>query len=201
MKIQKHKILIFLLVIGAAFASCTVEEYSPKPRGYYKVDLPKGDYISYNEAGFPYTFEYPSFGKVIKDSVFFDKSPENPYWVNIEVGSLGAKIYLTYKTISDRRDLELKINDAYKMTNAHDKKADYIDDPTFHTPNNVHGVFFEVGGNAASALQFFATDSNKHFLRGALYFNVTPNADSLAPANQFMRERVQHLIKTLKWTR
>ena len=62
-------------------------------------------------------------------------------------------------------------------------------------------LHFEVGGNAASALQFFATDSVHHFLRGALYFNVTPNADSLKPANQFLRADVEHLIKTLKWTK
>ena len=109
--------------------------------------------------------------------------------------------YLTYKSINGQSDLASLIEDCYKMTSAHDKKADYIEDPTFHTANNVNGVFFEVGGNAASALQFFATDSVHHFLRGALYFNVTPNADSLKPANQFLRADVEHLIKTLKWTK
>jgi gliding motility-associated lipoprotein GldD len=63
----------------------------------------------------------------------------------------------------------------------------------------VHGVYYDVGGNAASAVQFFATDSNKHYLRGALYFNVTPNADSLQPMVEFLSKDIEHLIKTLRW--
>jgi gliding motility-associated lipoprotein GldD len=194
----------FILLITIALlqtTACVYDDAIPKPRGYSRIDLPQKKYQQFAENGFPYQFEYPVYGKTIKDTVFFDKKPENPYWMNIEVEKLDAKIYLTYKTLNSKADLARVIEDAYKMTSAHDKKADFIEDPTFHTENNVHGVFFEVGGNTASALQFFATDSNHHFLRGALYFNAVPNADSLAPANKFLRADVQHLIKTLKWTK
>ena len=64
---------------------------------------------------------------------------------------------------------------------------------------SVYGVLYEIKGNAASSVQFYATDSTKHFLRGALYFNTVPNKDSLAPAIQFVEEDIIHLIETLSW--
>jgi len=63
----------------------------------------------------------------------------------------------------------------------------------------VSGMFFNVAGNAATAKQFFITDSVKHFLRGALYFDATPNEDSLGVVNDFLQVDMKHLINTLKW--
>jgi len=68
-----------------------------------------------------------------------------------------------------------------------------------HTASGVGGVFFSVGGNAATAKQFFVTDSVKHFLRGALYFDASPNEDSLGVVNGFLQEDMKHLINTFKW--
>jgi len=68
------------------------------------------------------------------------------------------------------------------------------------TPNGIRGVFFRVGGDVATANQFFVTDSTKHFLRGALYFDATPNEDSLGIVNKFLVEDMKHLISTFKWT-
>ena len=68
-----------------------------------------------------------------------------------------------------------------------------------HTANGVSGVFFKVGGNAATAKQFFLTDTTKNFLRGALYFNVTPNADSLKPVQDFLQKDIDHMINTFRW--
>jgi gliding motility-associated lipoprotein GldD len=85
------------------------------------------------------------------------------------------------------------------MTYKHSAKATAIKDSMMHTPNNVSGIFFKVGGNAATAKQFFVSDSVNHFLRGALYFNATPNADSLGVVNDFLEEDMKHLINTLRW--
>jgi gliding motility-associated lipoprotein GldD len=63
----------------------------------------------------------------------------------------------------------------------------------------VHGIFFHVGGNAATANQFFVSDSVKHFLRGALYFDTTPNEDSLNMVNRFLQQDMNHIINTLQW--
>jgi gliding motility-associated lipoprotein GldD len=67
------------------------------------------------------------------------------------------------------------------------------------TPNNISGMYFELGGNTATANQFFLTDSTRHFLRGALYFDAAPNADSLGIVNDFLKKDLDHLINTLQW--
>jgi gliding motility-associated lipoprotein GldD len=56
-----------------------------------------------------------------------------------------------------------------------------------------------VEGNAATSRQFYVTDSVHHFLRGALYFNSAPNADSLSIVNDFLETDMRHMIETLKW--
>ena len=91
------------------------------------------------------------------------------------------------------------VNDAYNLTYKHTYKASYIEDSAIATPNNVHGIMFKVGGDAATATQFFLTDTTKHFLRGALYFDATPNEDSLRPVNDFLQQDLQHIINTFKW--
>ena len=197
LKILNKSLAIVLCTM--VFISCQDEEYTPKPRGYYKINYPKRSYTTFNEAGFPYRFDYPTYSKIVKDTVFFDKKPENPYWINIDFPSLGGRIYLSYKEINAKNPLDKLLSDAFKMSYYHNKVADYIKDPVYSTPNNVHGVFYDVGGNAASAFQFFATDSVHHFLRGALYFDATPNADSLKPINEFLRTDLIHLVKTIHW--
>jgi len=67
------------------------------------------------------------------------------------------------------------------------------------TPHGIGGVFFNVGGNAATAKQFFVTDTTRHFLRGALYFDATPNEDSLRIVNNFLEVDMAHLINTFRW--
>ena len=193
---------VLFAVVSLFFSACSEEEFIPKPRGYYRIELPEKRYQAFQKEGYPYRFEYPVYTHIEKDSLFFDQAAENPWWINIVSDTLNAKIYLSYKAIDARQTLAQLIEDSYKMSHYHTKRADYInEDMVFHTPNQVHGLFYEVGGNAASAFQFFATDSHKHFIRGALYFNATPNKDSLEPLNRFMRKDIEHMIQTLQWTR
>jgi gliding motility-associated lipoprotein GldD len=92
------------------------------------------------------------------------------------------------------------VNDAFKLTNKNEPMASSISDSLFHTKNGITGVFFRVGGNAATARQFFMSDTTKNFFRGALYFNVKPKADSLKPVQDFLQKDIDHLINTFKWT-
>lgn len=192
---------IYFILLMLLVSSCREESYTPKPRGYFAVDFPQKKYTTFQKEGYPYTFEYPVYGKVEKDTTFFDKKTENPWWINISFNDLGGKVFISYKTISSRESLEKLLEDSYQLSHYHTKKADYINEPVFHTKNNVHGVYYNVGGNAASAFQFYATDSAQHFLRGALYFDVTPNVDSLRPINQFLIEDIEHMVESIKWTR
>ena len=109
-----------------------------------------------------------------------------------------ARIYLSYKIIGQYK-LDSLLNDAYNLTNKHSIKASFIDDSIMNIFGNVHGTFFKVEGDVATADQFFLTDSTKNFIRGALYFNATPNQDSLRPVNNFLVEDMKHLINTFRW--
>ncbi|MBD0331866.1 MAG: hypothetical protein ICV66_04365 [Chitinophagaceae bacterium] len=189
---------IGLMLLLAAITSCN-SDYTIKPRGYFKIDLPKKKYQKFDRPEYPYTFEYPVYSHIIKDTLFFENKPDNPYWINILFPQFNGKIYISYKEVGKNK-LESLVKDAFTMAyKQHVEKSTGIEEAKFATPNNVIGIFFSLKGNTATANQFFATDSVKHFLRGALYFDATPNEDSLAPVNDFLRRDLQHLINTLKW--
>jgi gliding motility-associated lipoprotein GldD len=192
---------IFPILLILIITSCRPEVYTPKPRGYYRVDLPARQYQRFNDPTFPYSFEYPAYSRIARDTSFSGAKQETPYWINIDFPSLGGRIYLSYKIINEANALDKLIQDAYTMTvTVHNKRADNIEEYTFHNDStHVHGLFYNVSGNAASAYQFYATDSVKHFIRGALYFDVSPNADSLKPVNEFLKTDIQHILRTLNW--
>jgi gliding motility-associated lipoprotein GldD len=58
---------------------------------------------------------------------------------------------------------------------------------------------YDISGNTASNVQFYLTDSTHHFMRGALYFNVVPNIDSLKIVVDYLRQDIVHMIKTFEW--
>lgn len=191
-----QKLIIYNLSLIILLTACN-SDYTPRPRGYFRIDFPPHEYQSFNRPEFPYSFEYPVYGNVIRDTSFFGDKTENPYWINIDFPRFHARIYVSYKLVDGNFD-KLR-EDAYKMTYKHTYKASSIEDSLISTPLGVHGVFFNVGGNAATAKQFFVSDSTRHFLRGALYFDTTPNADSLGIVNSFLQEDMNHLINTLRW--
>jgi gliding motility-associated lipoprotein GldD len=194
-----------MLLLAVLFLSCN-GVYTPRPRGYFRIDFPPHQYQTFDQPGYPYTFEYPVYAQVTRDTIFFEAAPENPYWINIVFPRFNATIYISYKRIGGPagtkgpgNSFDKLKDDAYKMTYKHTVKASSIDDSVMTTPNGVSGVFFHVGGNAATANQFYVTDSTRHFLRGALYFDTTPNEDSLGIVNRFLEQDMRHLINSFRW--
>ena len=184
----------FLILL---LSSCNSDPV-PKPKGYFKINLPQKQYALFNAPGYPYTFEYPVYSKVIKDSTFFDEKPENEFWINLDFPGFDGRLHLSYKEIGKNKFSQL-VDDAFKMTSKHTLKASSIDEIPVKGNDGVTGFIFNVGGNAATGKQFFVTDSTRHFLRGALYFNSTPNYDSIQPVEQFLYADMKHLIETLRW--
>lgn len=202
---------IFLLLMA-----CN-SPYTSKKKGYFKIDLPEHQYTPYERPDFPYSFEYPTYGRIIQDSTYFDSTPENNYWVNVDFPSLNARLFLSYKIVGGKAPFKIKqpdgsyrdsvginqfdlmVNDAFNLTNKNDVIASKINDSLIKTPNGITGVYFKVGGNAATARQFFLSDTVRHFIRGALYFESTPNADSIKPVLEFLSKDMDHLINTFRW--
>ena len=187
--------LFFLLISQTACNS----DYTIKPRGYFKIDFPQKAYQKFDNPAYPYSFEYPIYAEIVKDSLFFDEKAENPYWINISFPRFNGKIYISYKGVG-KNNFDSLVNDAFTMSyKQHTYKASSIEPTPFTTPNNLNGIYFNLKGNTATANQFFITDSTTHFLRGALYFDAVPNEDSLRPVNNFLQKDLQHLINTLQW--
>lgn len=194
------KIFIPVLTIFCSIVliSCN-SPYTFKKKGYFKIDFPEHSYKQFDQQGFPYSFEYPAYGAIIRDTTFFEDKPENPWWLNIDLPSLGGRIYISYKEVGKNK-FDSLVNDAFTMSyKQHTYKASGIEPQPFVTENNISGVYFTLTGNTATANQFFLTDTAKHFLRGALYFSATPNEDSLSIVNDFVKKDLQHLINTVKW--
>lgn len=187
-----------ILLAGLVITGCRPTPPIPKPRAYFKIELPEHKYQQFDSAGFPFSFEYPVYGRISQDRDLI-KEQHSPYWINVDVPDLDATIYLSYKAITPQEPLNRLIDESYKLSYAHDIRADYIKTPQFRTPNGLVGVYYYVGGNAASSYQFFITDEQKNFIRGSLYFNVTPNADSLKPASDFMKKDMEHLVQTFRF--
>lgn len=193
---KKYWIIYGSFIFSLMMLSCN-SEYTIKPKGYYRIDFPKHEYKLFEQPGYPYTFEYPVYASVVRDSTMFSDN-DTPFWINIDFPNFGGKIYISYKQVGNT-DISKLVNDAFTMTYKHSTKASEINDSMMRTANGISGVWFNVGGNAATAKQFFVTDSTRHFLRGALYFDTTPNEDSLRIVNDFLQADMKHLINTLKW--
>src|ERR1051326_3136861 len=190
---------ISLICMVSILLSCNSDYTLGKKRGYFKINFPEKAYRQFDEPCYAYTFEYPVYSTIIKDTTFFESKPENPWWINIDFPQFAARAHISYKEIG-KNNFDSLVNDAFKMSyKQHTYKASAIEDSEIVTPNNIHGVYFTLAGNTATANQFFLTDSTKHFLRGALYFAATPNEDSIAIVNDFLKQDLFHLINTLKW--
>lgn len=185
--------LSLLLLVSLGFSACE-QVYTPKPRGYIRIDLPERGYAPL-ETECPYQFEFDTCAKFAPDL----RLGSDPCWFNLEYPQFKAKIYFSYKAIND--NLVEYLEDSRELTNKHISKASGIEEILISNPAaHVYGTLYTVDGSqAASPLQFHLTDSTDHFLRAALYFNVAPNNDSLAPVIDFIREDIMHLINSFEW--
>ena len=191
-------LLLCIMVVTVLISACN-SPYTFKKKGYFHIDFPEKKYQMFDQPGYPYTFEYPVYSQVVKDSTFFDARPENDWWINIDVPRFGGRIYISYKEVG-KNNFDSLVNDGFKMAyKQHTDISTGINDSLTKTPNGVEGIYFSLRGNTATANQFFLTDSVKHFLRGALYFDATPNEDSLSIVNDFLKKDLLYMINTLKW--
>ena len=181
----------FVIVVVLLTISCN-HNFTPKEPGYFRIDFPEKEYVQLDSI-FPYKFEMPVYTKIKQDEYHTGN-----YNSNIIFPKLKGTVHLSYFPVTGNIDDLLEDN--RKMVYKHTIKADAINEQYYEDVNkSVYSVLYEIKGNAASSVQFYATDSVKHFLRGALYFNTIPNKDSLAPAIQFVEEDIIHMIETLLW--
>jgi len=173
------------------------ETPTPKPRAYIRIDLPAKQYVSFDST-YPFRFEYPAYAAVKPDT----SKQALPYWLNLEFRKLKATIFLSYKPIHNNKELGIYLEDNHLFLSRHIPKANGIEELVVENKkSNIYGTIYNIEGTgAASPVQFYLTDSTHHFIRGALYFNFTPNNDSLKPVIDFLRKDIIHMAETFRWT-
>ena len=192
---NKLSILFAILsLITVAFSCDRDANYLPKPRGYFRIDLPEKAYTKVDTIE-RYSFECPDYALVTPDPY----SPDEKNWVNIEMPTFKGSIHLTHKPVND--NLGEYLEDVHTMVVKHLQKANGMHDSLIvNDEHHVYGMFIEMDGKGvATPMQFYLTDSTKNFVRGALYFNFKPDNDSMQPVINFIREDIDHLIETFEW--
>lgn len=188
----KNSTLIISVITLLVTASCN-RTGQPRPRGYFRIDLPAKEYQTYNQSC-PYSFEFPVYATISPS----DEKDAEPCWINISFPQYRSKIHISYKKIEG--NLPRLLEDTYTLTYNHTIKADAIAETPFANPvDKVYGVLYDLKGNTATAVQFYLTDSVNHFIRGSLYFSAAPNSDSLAPVMKFFRDDIVRLMETTRW--
>lgn len=188
MKLTYLIVFFSILLIG-----CGGEVFTPKPKGYFRIDLPEKNYIQADK-DCHFTFEIPDYTS-LKPNV---NNPNEICWFNIDFKKLNASIYISYKPIDN--NLNKFLEDSRTLAFKHTVKAFDIEQERIAIPDKkVYGLIYNIQGNTASSYQFHLTDSTNHFLRGSLYFNNAPNQDSIQPALDFIKKDVAHFIETLEW--
>lgn len=185
---------VLLLALAGLAMQCT-RNFQPKPKGYNRLVLPEPAYILSPDT-LPYRFEYSRHARFLRDTSWIREK----HWVEIYYPSLQATIHVTYKRVNHSEKLLREyLQDAYVLTAKHQIKAYAIDETIVRTPSGKTAIIAELEGEVPSQFQFTLTDSTMNFLRGAVYFNVRVQNDSLQPAIEFLKKDAMHLINTLEW--
>ncbi|UYW00842.1 gliding motility lipoprotein GldD [Flavobacterium agricola] len=187
MKTTISNYLFFVFVVSLTLIGCK-DATLPKPKAQLRLSYPNPTYNLY-QANCGFEFDVNHIATVQqKQNCSFE----------IEYPKMKATIYMTYLPVNN--DIEKLLSEAQKLTYEHVIKADDIVEQPFINPeNNVYGMFYYVGGNAATNTQFYATDSTKHFIRGSAYFYATPNFDSILPAVNYIKNDMRVIMESLQW--
>jgi gliding motility-associated lipoprotein GldD len=190
---------IFVLAIILFAASCEDPVFSPKPRGFPKVDFPEHSYEDFGKDFCAFDFKMPVYANIEQDTLFFEEKPSDPCWFNIYYPQFDSRLHCSYSKVESKKRLDELKADAFDLAGKHNIKANYIDELPIEKPDGTTGIVFNMEGPVASPFQFYLTDGKKHFLRGALYFNTQARPDSLAPVTEFIKTDVMQMINTLEW--
>ena len=189
-----RQVISFLLLPTLLLLSSCRHTDVPRPAGYFRIALPEKSYVHY-DTPCNYSIEYPVYAKI---NLRPAAAAADTCWTDIEFPAFKATIHLTYFDLHGNLATltELSRELAYK----HTIRADAIEEKLWADDSaRVYGILYDLKGNTASSVQFYVTDSTRHYLRGSLYFMAQPNEDSLLPVINFLRDDIIHLIETLNW--
>jgi gliding motility-associated lipoprotein GldD len=161
--------------------------------GYPRIEREKDSILVYNNEIF--SFGYPSSAQI--ENIIADQKDER--WLNIHYPQYKATIHCSYIPIT-KKTLSKAMEDNHRIIYSHAAQASDIQQTLIsNIENNSSGILYDIRGNVASPIQFFLTDSTKHFFRGSLYYDNKVNPDSVAPITSFIREDIVRIAATMVW--
>ncbi len=136
---------IFVLLPLLFFASSCNNQYTPKPLGYFRIDLPQHQYRRFDST-FPYRFDYPTYARITDDP----RSPHQKYWIDIRYPQFKATLHISYKVIN--HNLRKYLEDSRKMVIEHIPKASAINDSLIIDPQRkLYGMTYDIEGNGVAS--------------------------------------------------
>lgn len=182
------------LLALAWLAGCA--EYTPKPRGYFRIEPAEAEYLPFSSDRLPCSFHLSRQAVVACPP---DSSASG--WVNIVYPELGATLYCSYLPVTSATLSGAEAESRALVGRLLGPAVQVAEKAYAHPEAAVYGSLFLLEGETSSPFQFMLTDSVSRFFRGALYFDCRPNADSLAPAVDYLRRDVIELIQSFNWKR
>jgi gliding motility-associated lipoprotein GldD len=185
--------ILTVLLICTCLVGCEEETYYPKPHGHFRIGFPDSIEMRTYEGNCNYSYQYPFFA-LVQDKPNCNQDIFFPYY--------NAVLHVTSLKFDGSKQNNLFYHTEYsrKLAYEHRVKADAINESVFvNDSSKVYGIAYEIIGNVASNYQFFLTDSSENFYRGSLYFNVSPNIDSVRPVLDFLKENIERMIQTFDW--
>jgi gliding motility-associated lipoprotein GldD len=177
--------------MGICF-SCS--EYTPRPRAYFRIEPPAPRYVSLPLDDLPYSFRLS-----LQATVELPPADKDGGWINLAYPALGAKIHCSYLRVNPST-LEVAINESRALVSRQARDVQAITEQAYSNPQEgIYATLYESDGASASPLQFMLTDSVTHFFRGALFYDCTPNPDSLAPVTHYLKADIIELIQSFSW--
>lgn len=185
--------ILHFFVVAYLFFSCSAD-YTPKPRGLLRIDIPKAQYQNIDNKEIPFAFEISHLATIeIPDTDNLNG------WLNICYPSLHAKVYCNHHHITCNT-LTTNEKDCRKLVLRATKNANSIMEQRYEAPEKkVFATLFSIEGESASPIQFIITDSVSRFFRGALYYLGYPNPDSIAPINEYLTNDMVKFIQSFSW--
>lgn len=172
-------------------SSCT--EYTPKPKGYFRIEFEKPQYNMLESDSLPYSFEINK-----NTEIQFLESSRNEKWVNLIYPQQNATLYCSYLNTS-KTDINKAIQDSYNLVQKQESVLSIKEKSYVNPQKGIYGSLFLIDGDCISPIQFHLTDSVHHFFRGSVYYSHKTNSDSIAPVTNYLIQNITNMIETFNW--
>ena len=191
---------ILCLLMAATFLHCgDGSDAVPKPHAYPRIEFPERNTIPFDLTDCPFTFDFPDYFEVRKETSFFDEPLDKVCWFDLVSDEFNAQIHCSYYQVGVEKSFDKLVSDAFNIANRINQRSNYMDELRLANAQGVSGLALEFTGPAASPMHFYLTDSTTHFFKASLYYDARVVPDSLRPVTDFIKYDIAGIINSFRW--